>query len=91
MTQPFAVVTLTVIPPARVARHVISRPLVAARSRTPATATRTRVGANFSSMRTVLPRETVAVRVEAAIGAPQWAPQHHEEIASGTRFAPMLT
>jgi hypothetical protein len=42
-------------------------------------------------MRTVEPGETVAVRVEAAIGAPQRAPQHHEEIASGTRFAPTLT
>jgi hypothetical protein len=41
-------------------------------------------------MRTVLPRATVAVRVEAAIGAPQRAPQHHEEMASGTRFAPTL-
>jgi ferric-dicitrate binding protein FerR (iron transport regulator) len=82
---------LIVIPPARVARHVISRPLVVACSRTPVTATRTRVGVNFNSTRTVLPRETVAVRVDAAIGAPQCAPQHHEETASGTRLAPTLT
>jgi hypothetical protein len=42
-------------------------------------------------MRTVVSRETAAVRVEAEIGAPQRAPQHHEEMASGTRFAPTLT
>jgi hypothetical protein len=91
MTQPFAVATFTVIPPWRVARHVISRPLVSARTWTPATAIRTRVGRKFNSMRTVVPREAVAVRVEAEIGAPQRAPQHHEEMASGTRFAPTLT
>ena len=79
------------MPPAWVARHVISRPLAVAGCRTPATATLTRVGTNPNSTRTVEPRETVAVRVEAAIGAPQCAPQHHDEIASGTRFAPALT
>jgi hypothetical protein len=92
MTQPLADVTLIVIPPARAARQVISRRCVVARTRTPATATRTRVGANFNSTRTKLLRGTVAVRVEAEIGAPQCAAQHHDEIASGTRlFAPLST
>src|SRR6266516_1352613 len=91
MTQPRAVVTLIVIPPACAACQVISRPLVDACSGTPATATRTRVGANFNSTWMVLPRETVAVRVDAAIGAPQCASQHQDETASGTMLVPTLT
>jgi len=91
MTQPLGDLTLIVMPPAWVAGQAISRPLVVAGSRTPATATLARLGTNPNSTRTVPPRETVAVRVEAAIGAPQCAPQHHDEIASGTRFAPTLT
>jgi hypothetical protein len=31
------------------------------------------------------------LRREAAIGAPQREPQHHDEIASGTRAEPTLT
>ena len=77
------------MPPAWVARHEISRPLVVAGSRTPATATLARAGdePELDAHGARRARRSRCV-VEAAIGAPQCAPQHHDETASGTRFAP---
>jgi hypothetical protein len=82
--QPLAAVTLIVIPPARVATQVSAPPWRVSFTGDPATATRALVGANASWTRTVEPRRTIAVFVEAAIGAPQRGRQHHDDTASGT-------
>jgi len=85
VTQPRAPVTFSVSPPPRVTRHESSCPRVAAETGVPPIASRVRVGANASSARSVVPRATLATFVDAEIGAPQRDPQHHEEMASGTR------
>jgi hypothetical protein len=85
VTQPRAPVTFSVSPPPRVTRHESSCPRVTAETGVPPIASRVRVGANVSSARSVVPRATRATFVDAEIGAPQRDPQHHEEIASGTR------
>jgi hypothetical protein len=85
VTQPRAPVTFSVSPPPRVTRHESSWPRVATATGALATASRVRVGANANSARSVAPRETLATFVDAEIGAPHRDPQHHEEMASGTR------
>jgi hypothetical protein len=59
-------------------------PLVATETGAPDTATRTFAGFTAKLTVTRPPRCTTIGRPDAAIGAPQWAPQHHDETASRT-------
>ena len=77
-------VTLIVIPPIRFGRHEIVEPLAMTVIGAPETATRTLVGMTAKRDRHEPPRRTTIGRPEAAIGAPQCVPQHHDETASRT-------
>src|ERR1700761_5962951 len=89
MTQPFEPVAFTDSPPPPLACQLTSCPLVVTATGLPPTATATCEGTNERSMRTSPPRDTDAVFADAAMGAPQWAPQHHEDTASGNAAAPV--
>lgn len=89
VTQPRGPATFSVSPPPRVTRQETSLPRATTATGVPATASRARVGANASSACSVAPRATTATLVAAEIGAPQREPQHHEEMASGTRTEPV--
>lgn len=91
VTQPRRPVTLIVTPPPERARQLISRSWRSTRTGRPATATRAVLGANAKSTRTSPPRATTAVLVDAAIGAPQCRPQHHDDTASGTVLVPAVS
>jgi len=75
---------LIVIPPIRFGRHEIVEPVVVTEIGAPDTATRTLVGFTAKLTVTRPPRCTTIGRPDAAIGAPQWLPQHHDETASCT-------
>src|SRR5581483_1514623 len=88
VTQPREFVTVIVTPPPRVAAQLTLSPRMRATTGRPATATCARCGAKASSTVTSDPRAATAALREAAIGAPQRARQHHDEIASLTTLAP---
>jgi hypothetical protein len=83
VTHPRPPVTETVRPPPARARHCRSWPCATTVTGRPATATRACRGSNASRTRTSVPRVTVSVLADAAIGAPQCLAQHHDETASG--------
>jgi hypothetical protein len=74
-----------------VARQLSTRPCTVAGTVCPAIATRACVGTNARSTLTSEPRTATAAFVEAAIGAPHRAAQHHDEMASGLRPEPVTS
>jgi hypothetical protein len=88
VTQPRVAVVLTVTPPPSRACHCASCPCTATATGRPAIATCTCAGSNPRSSVTRAPRDAVSVRADAAIGAPHFVPQHHDDTARGTRPVP---
>jgi hypothetical protein len=75
---------LIVIPPMRFAGHEMVAPRRVILIGAPETATRTLVGATASVTVIVEPRCTTIGFPDAEIGAPHFAPQHHDETARRT-------